>query len=54
MISSVCVLKSKEGDALSCEQYPSGKHETFAGQINLDEVDRLEAFGGELTLENIH
>lgn len=48
------VLKSKEGDALSFEQYPSGKHETFAGQINLDEVDRLEAFGGELTLENIH
>ena len=46
------ILKSKEGDALSLEQYPSGKHETFAGQINLDEVDRLEAFGGELTLEN--
>ena len=48
------ILKSKEGDALSFEQYPSGKYETFAGQINLDEVDRLEAFGGELTLENIH
>lgn len=48
------VLKSKEGDALSFEQYPSGKYETFAGQINLAEVDRLEAFGGELTLENIH
>lgn len=46
------VLKSKEGDALSLEQYPSGKYETFAGQINLAEVDRLEAFGGELTLEN--
>ncbi|MDD6420280.1 MAG: hypothetical protein PUF91_02555 [Lactobacillus delbrueckii] len=46
------VLKSKEGDALSFEQYPSGKYETFAGQINLAEVDRLEAFGGELTLEN--
>ena len=48
------ILKSKEGDALSFEQYPSGKYETFAGQINLDEVDRLEAFGGELILENIH
>lgn len=46
------VLKSKDGDALSLEQYPSGKYETFAGQINLAEVDRLEAFGGELTLEN--
>lgn len=46
------VLKSKEGDALSLEQYPSGKYEIFAGQINLAEVDRLEAFGGELTLEN--
>lgn len=46
------VLKSKEGDALSLEQYPSGKYETFAGQISLAEVDRLEAFGGELTLEN--
>ncbi len=46
------VLKSKEGDALSLEQYLSGKYETFAGQINLAEVDRLEAFGGELTLEN--
>ncbi|MHA6544657.1 hypothetical protein ACX3UU_05495 [Lactobacillus delbrueckii] len=46
------ILKSKEGDALSFEQYPSGKYETFAGQINLAEVDRLEAFGGELTLEN--
>ena len=46
------VLQSKEGDALSFEQYPSGKYETFAGQINLAEVDRLEAFGGELTLEN--
>lgn len=46
------VLKSKEGDTLSLEQYPSGKYETFAGQINLAEVDRLEAFGGELTLEN--
>lgn len=46
------VLKSKEGDALSFEQYPSGKYETFAGQITLAEVDRLEAFGGELTLEN--
>lgn len=46
------VLKSKEGDALSLEQYPSDKYETFAGQINLAEVDRLEAFGGELTLEN--
>lgn len=46
------VLKSKEGDALSFEQYPSGKYETFAGQINLAEVDRLEAFGGELTLES--
>lgn len=46
------VLKSKEGDALSFEQYPSGKYETFAGQINLAEVCRLEAFGGELTLEN--
>lgn len=46
------VLKSKEGDALSLEQYPSGKYETFAGQINLAEVDPLEAFGGELTLEN--
>ena len=46
------VLKSKEGGALSLEQYPSGKYETFAGQINLAEVDRLEAFGGELTLEN--
>lgn len=46
------VLKSKEGDALSLEQYPSGKYETFAGQINLAEVDRLETFGGELTLEN--
>lgn len=46
------VLQSKEGDALSFEQYPSGKYETFAGQISLAEVDRLEAFGGELTLEN--
>lgn len=46
------VLKSKEGDALSLEQYQSGKYEIFAGQINLAEVDRLEAFGGELTLEN--
>lgn len=46
------ILKSKEGDALSFEQYPSGKYETFAGQINLAEVGRLEAFGGELTLEN--
>lgn len=46
------VLKSKEGDALSLEQYPSGKYETFAAQINLAEVDCLEAFGGELTLEN--
>ncbi|CCK84185.1 Putative uncharacterized protein [Lactobacillus equicursoris 66c] len=46
------VLKSKDGDALSFEQYSSGKYETFAGQINLDEVDRLEAFGGELTLES--
>lgn len=46
------VLKSKEGDTLSLEQYPSGKYETFAGQINLAEVDRLETFGGELTLEN--
>lgn len=46
------VLKSKEGDALSLEQYQSGKYEIFAGQINLTEVDRLEAFGGELTLEN--
>lgn len=46
------VLKSKEGDALSFEQYPSGKYETFAGQINLAEVCRLEAFGGELTLES--
>lgn len=45
-------LKSKEGDALSFGQYPSGKYETFAGQISLAEVDRLEAFGGELTLEN--
>ena len=48
------VLNSKEGDAVSFEQYSSGKYETFAGQINLDEVDRLEAFGGELTLENIY
>lgn len=46
------VLQSKEGDALSFEQYPSGKYETFAGQVNLAEVGRLEAFGGELTLEN--
>lgn len=46
------VLKSKDGDALSFEQYSSGKYETFAGQINLAEVDRLEAFGGELTLES--
>ena len=46
------VLKSKDGDALSFGQYSSGKYETFAGQINLDEVDRLEAFGGELTLES--
>lgn len=46
------ILKSKEGDALSFEQYPSGKYETFAGQINLAEVGHLEAFGGELTLEN--
>ncbi|WP_260269093.1 hypothetical protein [Lactobacillus delbrueckii] len=46
------ILKSKEGDALSFGQYPSGKYETFAGQISLVEVDRLEAFGGELTLEN--
>lgn len=46
------ILKSKEGDALSFGQYPSGKYETFAGQISLAEVNRLEAFGGELILEN--
>ncbi|MGZ1196611.1 hypothetical protein ACXO3Q_04905 [Lactobacillus delbrueckii subsp. bulgaricus] len=46
------ILKSKEGDALSFGQYPSGKYETFASQISLAEVNRLEAFGGELILEN--
>ncbi|MGZ1208409.1 hypothetical protein ACXO2Z_04230 [Lactobacillus delbrueckii subsp. bulgaricus] len=46
------ILKSKEGDALSFGQYPSGKYETFAGQISLAEVNHLEAFGGELILEN--
>ena len=46
------LLKDKEGDALTLAQYPSRKYDTFAGQVNLTDVDYLEAFGGELTIES--
>lgn len=46
------LLKDKEGDALTLAQYPSHKYDTFAGQVNLTDVDYLEAFGGELTIES--
>lgn len=46
------LLKDKEGDALTLAQYPSRKYDTFAGQVNLTDVDYLEAFGGELTFES--
>lgn len=46
------LLKDKEGDALTLAQYPSHKYDTFAGQVNLTDVDYLEAFGGELTFES--
>ncbi len=46
------LLKDKEGDALTLAQYPSHKYDTFAGQVNLTDVDYLEAFGGELIFES--
>lgn len=46
------ILRGKEGNTLTLAQYPSGKYDSFAGQVNLAEVDYLEAFGGELFCEN--
>lgn len=46
------LLKDKEGDALTFAQYPSRKYDTFAGQVDLTDVDYLEAFGGELIFES--
>lgn len=46
------LLKEKEGDALTLARYPSRKYDTFAGQVNLTDIDYVEAFDSELIFES--